>query len=745
VIDPQQFAAVPARLRTARQWLIWRLEAHTGEKKPRKVPYYADGKRRTGQQGSEADRARLVDFEAAIAAVAAREASGIGFAFLPGDGLIGIDIDGAIDADTGEIAARAQAIIAACASYTEYSPSRRGVHIIVAGESETFKSNDIGLEVFCGRQYFTFTGAAYPGTPGEVAAIDAATLRRLRATVAQAKGRRQETAAAPGTPEVSGAQKMRSALAYLSPECGYEEWIEVGMAIHAELGEGAFDVWDAWSAGSGKYPGSKALEAHWKSFSPGRGITGATVFKRAMEGGWRPPKPAKPLPTPDAAGAEGEKTEKPAGKPRKARPGFWGQLIKRPRGGIEDCRENVFLVLHHHPDWAGVLGFDEFAFRIVKRKPTPWGAPPGEWTPADDYELGLWLARELDIVIKAEGSLVAGVAMAAHRAKFHPVREFIAAQRWDAVPRLDFWLVECLGVADSPYARLAGRYFIMGMVNRVLMPGCPMHYMLILEGRQGKGKSSALRTLAQPWFADTPFKLGDKDAMLNLSGAWLYEIAEMDSFNRAETTAVKSFVTGQTDRVREPYSRRFVDKARQSVLAGTTNQHEYFKDNTGNRRFWPVSVGALDLERLRAWREQLFAEAAHLLAAGHKYHPTRQEELLYFMPEQESREIGDPWLDLIAAWLNLNNVWPRLTATGAREELTTAMIMREALHVPSDRIDNTRQMAIRVGLCMRKLGWRRVRSPHASGGHRAWIYEAPKAREEAAQDDEEREDAMLPL
>jgi predicted P-loop ATPase len=742
VIDTQQFAAVPARLREARQWLIWRFESHAGEKKPRKVPYYADGKRRSGQQGSEADRARLVDMVAALAAAAAKQASGIGFAFLPGDGLIGIDIDGAIDAETGEIAPRAQAIITACASYTEYSPSRRGVHIIVAGESETFKSNDIGLEVFCGRQYFTFTGAAYAGTPAEVAAIDAATLRRLRATVDQAKGRRQE-AAQPDLPPVSAEQKMRSALAFLSPECGYEEWIEVGMAIHAELGEGAFGVWDAWSAQVGsKYPGRRALEGHWKSFAPGRGITGATVFKRAMEAGWRPPKPVK---APDTLPEAGAGKGKPKGKPAVKRPDWWAHLIKRPRGGIEDCRENVFLVLHHHPDWVGVLGFDEFAFRVVKRKATPWGSPPGEWTPADDYELGLWLARELDIVIKAEAHLVAGVAMEANRQRFHPVREFIAAQHWDAVPRLDFWLVECLGVPDTAYARLAGRYFIMGMVNRVLSPGCPMHYMLILEGRQGKGKSSALRVLADPWFADTPFKLGDKDAMLNLSGAWLYEIAEMDSFNRAETTAVKSFVTGQTDRVREPYSRRFVDKLRQSVLAGTTNQHEYFKDNTGNRRFWPVAVGALNLDRLRDWRGQLFAEAAALLAAGHKYHPTRQEELLYFMPEQESREIGDPWLDLIAGWLNLNNVWPRLTASGQREELTAAMIMREALHVPSDRIDNTRQMAIRVGLCMRKLGWRRVRSSHLSGGHRAWVYEPPQPRADATQDDEEREDELLPL
>ena len=154
------YQAVPAALRACRQWLVWQFEQKPGDKKPRKVPYYISGKRRAGVQGSDEDRAALAEFDAVCTAVAGGKFSGIGFAFLPGDGLIGIDIDGAINPETGEISERASAIIAACNSYTEYSPSRKGVHIIVQGQSETFKSNDIGLEVFCGRQFFTVTGAS---------------------------------------------------------------------------------------------------------------------------------------------------------------------------------------------------------------------------------------------------------------------------------------------------------------------------------------------------------------------------------------------------------------------------------------------------------------------------------------------------------------------------------------------------------------------------------------------------------
>jgi putative DNA primase/helicase len=154
------------------------------------VPYYIAGHRRVGEQGTPDDRAKLCTLDQAVAAIARLKMSGVGFAFLPGDDLIGIDIDNAIDTGTGEISERARSIIEACSSYTEYSPSRRGVHIIVAGQSDTFKSNDIGLEVFAGRQFFTFTGDRYSGTPEQVRAIDEAILRRLRATVEQAKGQR---------------------------------------------------------------------------------------------------------------------------------------------------------------------------------------------------------------------------------------------------------------------------------------------------------------------------------------------------------------------------------------------------------------------------------------------------------------------------------------------------------------------------------------------------------------------------
>jgi hypothetical protein len=287
------YEAIPRFLAERAQWLLWRFEP--GDKKPRKVPYYMAGHRRVGEQGTPDDRAKLCTLSEAIAAIPKIKASGVGFAFLSGDGLIGIDIDNAIDTESGEISERARNIILACDSYTEYSPSRKGVHIIVAGESDTFKSNDIGLEVFAGRQFFTFTGDRYSGTPEEVRAIDEAVLRRLRATVNQAKEQRGGLRSVGGSAaagRVDERARLESALAFVNPDIGYDDWLQVGMALYAELGSAGLAVWDYWSSRGQKYQGAKSLDPHWRSFERAgvNTVSGAKIYRLATDAGWRATK-----------------------------------------------------------------------------------------------------------------------------------------------------------------------------------------------------------------------------------------------------------------------------------------------------------------------------------------------------------------------------------------------------------------------------------------------------------------------
>ena len=297
-------AAVLPDLSVRKQWLVWRYEpGETPEKKPRKMPYYAAGGRRFGGQGTDDDRARLVDFAAAAQAVGTGF-DGVGFAFLPGDGLIGIDLDGMlVDGVPNE---RCAAIIAACGSYTEVSPSGTGVHIFALREHveglRSFKSNAAGVECFVGAQFFTFTGAAYPGAPFVLHPLADETLGRLRATVAAARGRSPASAAPPPsmpTPVQPGAGRVRSmaqelataeeALGYLTPD-DYQSWINVGLALKSSFGgsPAAYALWDTWSARSAKYASAEDTWRRWAGMKPSA-ITMGTVYQQAADAGWKSP------------------------------------------------------------------------------------------------------------------------------------------------------------------------------------------------------------------------------------------------------------------------------------------------------------------------------------------------------------------------------------------------------------------------------------------------------------------------
>lgn len=297
--------SIPQELKDRKQWLIWRFE--TNPKKPQgkklKVPYYAAGGKRMGKQGSDTDREKLATFDIAHAAMQRQGYNGVGFAFLPGDGLIGIDIDGCINQDTGEISPMASGIINECLSYTEYSPSRTGFHIIVSGSTETFKSDKIGLEVFCESQFFTFTGSAYAGIPLTITPIAGETLQRLNKLVmdARASERRdvvRQAAPADRYQRTPFQEKVRlmTALEEIDPD-DFKVWIKVGMALFNEYGEQGFYMWDDWSQKSQKYAGPEDLRPHWDSFRRvGVQTTVAAIYGLAKDFGWKPPKGDRPIP-----------------------------------------------------------------------------------------------------------------------------------------------------------------------------------------------------------------------------------------------------------------------------------------------------------------------------------------------------------------------------------------------------------------------------------------------------------------
>lgn len=408
----------------------------------------------------------------------------------------------------------------------------------------------------------------------------------------------------------------------------------------------------------------------------------------------------------------------PLPEPAGAAPRNWSaRLLKGPKGAIEDHHANVTVLLEDHPDLEDLVGYNEFNARIEKRGKAPWRSVPGEWTSDDDRELVNWIAHRTGIVFRSTSTIAEGVETAAKRARFHPVREWLASLTWDGVDRNTTWLEKALGVAPSAYARLIGPLWLIEAVARIFRPGCQGDYAIILEGLQGKGKSSALKALGGPWFSNAPLDLSNKDSMQALQGVWIYEIAELDAFNKAEVTKVKAFMTQSEDRFRPPYGHRFVSHPRQVVFGGTTNADEYFKDPTGNRRFWPVYCTYVDLPWIEEWREQIFAQAVQEFQEGATWWPTREQERELIAPAQEQREISDPWVELILAWLSM----PGQIAVN---EFSTAEILLNAIKMPADRMDGQRSAATRVGNLMKKIGWGKRRG--SAGGTRPWVYTRPE-------------------
>lgn len=394
--------------------------------------------------------------------------------------------------------------------------------------------------------------------------------------------------------------------------------------------------------------------------------------------------------------------------------GWKDQLARTENGSLIAHMQNVELILGNDERWAGVIGYSVFSSKIVKLRSAPFGGGAGDWADIDDMRVMKWLAQQYNLRVKAS-HVIEAVSVVAHDHSFHPVREYLEKLEWDRVPRLESWLTDVLGVHANEYSAKVGKRWPISAVARVMRPGCKADSVMILEGGQGEGKSTAMGILGGEWFMDTPFALGDKDSFQAIRGKWIVELGELDSFNKAESTKAKQFFSASTDTYRESYGRRTNDVPRQCVFVGTTNQEEYLKDATGNRRYWPVFCNKVDLETLREIRDQLWAEAVFCFEAGDIWWVTKDESWM-FAEAQDERFVVDEWEGPILTWLEESQIGE--TATGND-------ILTQALKLDVGHWGKPEQM--RVGAIMHRLGWRKKRMPAlAKSGIRQWAYQKPE-------------------
>ena len=298
------------------------------------------------------------------------------------------------------------------------------------------------------------------------------------------------------------------------------------------------------------------------------------------------------------------------------------------------------------------------------------------------------------------------VVTVAYQHKRNCVQEWLSSLVWDGTQRLESFFVDHFGAVASDYTHSAGKNFWLSIVARAFKPGCKVDNMIVLEGAQGVGKSTALQIIGGDWFAEQHESATNPKAFAEiLQGKLLVEISEMDAFSRAEVNRVKQTVSCPSDRFRQSYGRYAVDHPRTCIFVGTTNRDDWNRDETGARRFWPIACGGIELESIRESRGNLFAEALV------RY---RQSETHWEMPlaaaqaEQEARYTADPWMD------------PIREAIKGETAVTTRWVL-DKLGFQIERMDKKAEM--RVGNCLRFMGW--LRKQRRIDGIPTWEYQKP--------------------
>ncbi|AMN47195.1 hypothetical protein ACG33_08825 [Steroidobacter denitrificans] len=269
------------------------------------------------------------------------------------------------------------------------------------------------------------------------------------------------------------------------------------------------------------------------------------------------------------------------------------QLRRGDGGSIIADEENVRLIVEHDSSLAGMVRYDELSMRRVLVRPVPGDTAvvasdeyPRQWRDEDSVAMQQYVQRHYMPRIgrdKVDGALG---TWARSRWSFHPIRDYLKRLEWDGKPRLDDWLTTYLQAKGAPeaYLRAVGAKWMIAAIARVIEPGCQADYALVLEGGQGKKKSSALRALAgDEHFSDSlPGDLSSKDAADHIRGKWIIELPELAQFRKSEIETVKAFITRRVERFRPAFGRFEIEYPRQCVFAGTTNEDQYLIDDTGD-------------------------------------------------------------------------------------------------------------------------------------------------------------------
>jgi predicted P-loop ATPase len=380
-------------------------------------------------------------------------------------------------------------------------------------------------------------------------------------------------------------------------------------------------------------------------------------------------------------------------------PDWHSKMDVDKHGHFKPTLNNLHMILKNDDRFRGNIIYDELQHRGCFNRAVPWRRIDYVDRFLNDQDLS-----NIEHFIESAYNITTGKILKALdiiyvRNKVHPIKEYLKACKWDGTPRMGTLFADYLGAWDSDYLRAVTRKTLTAAVARVFDPGVKFDSILTLIGEQGKGKSTLIRKLGGPWFSDTfsLHMLQGNQGYEQMRGAWIIEIGELSGMAKTEVERIKSFVASGTDRYRSAYGRMVEDYPRQCIFMATTNKVDFLRDQSGNRRFWPVVIDAdkavADVFKMdSALVAQIWAEAYENYKRGETLYLDSELETIARSVQTQHTEVH-PWYPTVHDYLNkkLPEGWEKLTRYERR-----AFLQGDADLLPEGKIERDRVCVLEI-------------------------------------------------
>lgn len=746
-----QLESIPVSLQAIPRWVLWKYEArndHGGDLRWTKVP-----KTGLGRNASTNKPETWASFEQIAQAYRGGNYDGIGLVL--SDSLHGIDLDDCRDVETGKLNELASEVLSRVHGYAEISPSGTGIKIFTSTNLDAaMAKHDDGVELYpTGGRYFAITGhrlAGHDELPDTVQDLSWLVSKLFKDEVAievSSSNRSVSDLSLYKAPQIGWDTERVKAeiLAHLDPDCGYHDWIKVGMAL-CHQGQSDYDwlqLWDEWSQGAPEAYVVGECEKKWATFSvqrkTGNGpVTLSTLVLLAQQ------KLAKEKRLLSAEWAE--KFEQQIANTNcvhELRDQVAGSIAKN--AALLDMDREILAV--SIKDRAKNLGL-KLGINDVRS----WLSPRASWSSGFIHvndqghplctidnlrcllaDLGYVvrynvIKKGIEILVPGVGftrdnrdnAAIARVLSECEKARmptkhamqylialadenlYNPVATWIKSTPWDGESRLEaFFATVKVNGNEELKKKLLRKWLLQAVAAAFSFDGIAAQGILTFVGRQNIGKTTWFQRLAPPELdailTGHTLDTKSKDSVFVALSFWLVELGEVDAtFKKSDISALKSFVTQPLDKIRRPYAATESNYGRRTVFGATVNESTFLHDPTGNRRFWTIEVEAFE-SNSEIDMQQLWAEVWFLWNAGEEFN-LDQVEVQQLSKHNENFTANDPMEEMLRA------KWPEVAPKSWEWVTATEAVQRIGISVP------TRQHTITASRVLQKLngGQRRV-------------------------------------